>query len=117
MEVNKLFSSTGTPGYQSERGFIYLRYGQPSDVITVENEQGSLPYEIWQYNTLERTNHRSMANAVFLFYRPNQMTSEFKLLTSNVTEEVQNAGWRSFLYVNGGTNSSARAEQYMQQQQ
>lgn len=114
IEVNKLFSAHGNKGYQTDRGFIYLRYGAPTERITVENENGTLPYEIWQYNTLTQMNHKDIADAVFLFYRHDDM-SDYKLLHSNVSGETQNMGWRSFLYVTtqGGNNGNSRAEQYI----
>lgn len=112
--VNKRFNTHGTPGYETERGFLYLRYGAPTEVVTVENEQGALPYEVWQYNVLTQLNHKDIPNAVFLFYKQNQM-SDHRLLHSTVTGEIQNAGWRNQLYTNqqGGRNTNSRAEQYL----
>ena len=111
--VNKLFSSRGTQGYETERGFMYLRYGAPTEINTVENETGTQPYEVWQYDVLNQTNGKSMANAVFLFYKPSQLISDYKLLHTNVSGEVYNPGWRTALYTNaqGGTNGNSRAEQ------
>jgi len=116
IKVNKLFNTSNKLGYETERGFIYLRYGEPTDIITVENESGSLPYEIWQYNTLTQTNRKEITNAIFLFYKPNQASFDYQLLHSTVEGELQNTGWRSYLYVNGGDGSSSnsRAEQYME---
>jgi GWxTD domain-containing protein len=115
IEVNKLYKGHGSRGYETDRGFVYLRYGPPTDVITVENETGTLPYEIWQYNTLRDMTHKDVAEAVFLFYKTNDMIGDFKLLHSNVTGELQNKGWRNYLYVNsqGGNNTNSRAEQYI----
>jgi len=114
-EVNKLFNSGTTAGYETDRGFIYLRYDKPDEQIRVENETGSLPYEIWQYNTLHLLNGKTATNAVFLFYRPNETTSDLVLLHSTVLGEVQNKSWRSYLYTggNGSNNSSSMAEQYL----
>ncbi len=114
-EVNKLFNTGTTPGYETERGYIYLRYGAPTDIITVENEQGTLPYEVWQYNTLMQLNKKDIPDAIFLFYKPNHMTTDYKLLHSTVVGELQNLQWRSTLYTNGqgGDNSNSRAEQYL----
>ena len=110
-----MFKGHGLSGYETDRGFVYLRYGAPTDVITVENETGTLPYEIWQYNTLTETNHKEIADAVFLFYKTNNMTDDFKLLHTNVEGERQNKGWRSYLFINGqgGTSTNSRAEQYI----
>jgi len=121
LEVNKKFTSQGTAGYETERGFIYLRYGPPTDIITVSNETGSLPYEIWQYNTLTQfTNKKELANALFLFYKPGQMMGDYRLLHSTVTGEMINSSWRMYLYAStnassstaSGTNPNSRAEQY-----
>ncbi len=114
-EVNKRFSESGIPGYETERGFIYLRYGQPTEIINVENEVGALPYEVWQYNVLTQLNHKDVADAVFLFYKRSEAMSVYRLLHSSVTGEMQNPAWRNYLYVNdqGGQNGNSRAEQYI----
>ena len=115
IEVNKMYSGHGTPGYETDRGRIYLRYGAPSEVITEENETGSWPYEIWQYNVLKQQNGKEVANAIFLFYKPNQTIGEFKILHSTVSGEGQNTAWRNYLYnaTQGGNNMNSRAEQYL----
>lgn len=114
-EVNKLFTAHGKAGYETERGFMYLRYGAPSEIITSVNESGSLPYEIWQYNNLQEKGGRTVANAVILFYKQTQMDYDFKVLHTTIAGELHNAAWRSFLYTNsdGGTNLNSRAEQYI----
>jgi len=113
IDVNKLYTAHGTLGYETDRGFMYLKYGPPSDIITVENESGTLPYEIWQYNTLTQTNHKEVTDAAFLFYRP-QGAFDYKLLHTTIDGEVQNEAWRTYLYVGGGgVNGNSRAEQYI----
>jgi GWxTD domain-containing protein len=112
-EVNKKFTAGGSPGYETERGFIYLRYGPPTDVISVENEAGALPYELWLYNTLTLLNHKAIPDAVFLFYRPSQTMTDYRLLHSNVEGEIQNLGWRSMLFTGGQAADNSRAEQFI----
>ncbi len=120
MTVNKKFSESGTAGYETDRGMIYLRYGKPSDIITVSGETGSLPYEIWQYNTLTQfSNKKELPNALFLYYKPAQMMSSYRMLHSTVPGEVVNLSWRMFLYAttnsstsSGGSSSNSRAEQF-----
>jgi GWxTD domain-containing protein len=112
-EANKLFGSSLLPGYETDRGRIYLKYGKPSDRVVVENEVGALPYEVWQYNALP-----AIGNAVFLFYRPGMIANDYKLLHSSVTNEVRNRAWRNYLYnaaseVQNGIRNS-RAEQYLE---
>ncbi len=115
-EVNKLFNTSSTPGYETDRGYIYLRYGAPTEIVTEENEQGTLPYEVWQYNVLTQLNHKEVPNAFFLFYKPNQMISDYRLLHSTVTGEIQNSQWRNVLYNSQGSGqdySGNRVEQML----
>jgi GWxTD domain-containing protein len=107
-EVNKLFGVSSTPGYETERGFIWLKYGKPNERVVVENERGSLPYEVWYYNAPGTQGNPG----VFLFYNPGFMVGDFKLLHSTIIGEVRNMSWRSNLYTNG-QNQGARAEQYI----
>ena len=116
-EVNKLFNTSTTAGYETDRGKMYLRYGAPSEIVTVENESGTLPYEIWQYNTLKEKTGKEVANAMMLFYKKSETTITYTLLHTTIQGEIHNIGWRSFLYVTpeGGNNLNSRAEQYLGQ--
>ena len=107
-EVNKQFGSSMLPGYETERGTIYLKYGKPSQRIKVENEQGSLPYELWQYDALPK-----LTNAVLIFYRPGFISNDYKLLHSTIPGERRNTNWRMELYSGGGSSqmNGSRAEQ------
>lgn len=111
-EVNKLFGSSATPGYETERGQIYLRYGKPNERVVVNNETGALPYEIWVYNATARQG----SPGIFLFYKPGYMISDYKLLHSTVNGEIRNTAWREFLYLQGSqaaATSNFRAEEYI----
>lgn len=111
-EVNKLFTSGATRGYETDRGIIYLKYGKPDERIPVENEAGTLPYEIWEYRNAGKLNQEG----VFLFYRPPEMINDYRLLHSTVNGETRNADWRNYLYKlsgSGSSNLNSRAEQYI----
>ncbi len=114
-EANRLYTAHGKPGYETERGFMYLRYGAPSEVITSVNESGALPYEIWQYNNLKEMGGKDIANAVILYYKTSQSDIDYRVLHTNIGGELHNSGWRTFLYTNadGGNNMNSRAEQYI----
>ncbi len=116
-EVNRLFSSATTRGYETDRGIVYLRFGKPTDRVQVENEAGANPYEIWVYDVaITPGSGRKAGNGMFLFYRPSESVADFTLLHSTVPGELRNPKWRSVLYVNqnGNTNSinsSSQADQ------
>lgn len=113
-EVNRRFGGGSIPGYETDRGITYLRYGKPDEEVRVPNEAGALPYEIWRYNP----NPRMHGPGLFLFYSPGAMASGFRLLHSTVIGEIQNTDWRSMLYSTGrgSGNLNARAEEYFGKQ-
>lgn len=110
--VNKNFGSRIKPGYETDRGRIYLTYGEPTERIVVTNESSAYPYEVWQYNT---PGQRGRAGA-FLFYQPPFMVGSYMLLHSTIRGETRNTAWRQMLYSNGNStkNLNSRAEQYFQ---
>lgn len=111
-DVNKLFGSRSRGGYETERGFYYLKYGPPDQRYTVSNEEGAWPYEIWQYNAPGNQSY----NGEFLFYNPGFMVSDYRLLHSTVKGEMRNTAWRNQLYKTGASsgNLNSRAEQILQ---
>jgi GWxTD domain-containing protein len=46
--------ATNRSGWESDRGRIYVTYGEPTDIERHPFEAGSRPYEIWYYNNLAR---------------------------------------------------------------
>ncbi len=52
---NKNFSITGVDGWLTDRGRIYIKFGQPDDIERHPFEAGSYPFEIWRYYTLRKT--------------------------------------------------------------
>ncbi|MCB9047566.1 MAG: GWxTD domain-containing protein [Chitinophagales bacterium] len=111
-EVNKMFGSKRKPGYETERGFYYLKYGPPDQRYVVTAEEGTLPYEVWQYNAPGKQSY----SGSFLFYNPPYMVNEYILLHSTVSGEMRNNNWRASLYTNGSStnNLNSRAEQVFQ---
>ncbi len=53
--TNKNFSITGEDGWLTDRGRIYIKFGQPDDIERHPFESGSYPFEIWRYYTLRKT--------------------------------------------------------------
>lgn len=83
-------------GFESDRGRIFMKYGIPNDLISVDDDPSAPPYEIWKFEQL----HTGENNAKFLFYSPNLTSSDFVLLHSNVRYELQNPRWERELYKN-----------------
>jgi len=93
--VDKRFRSQLGYGFETDRGYIYLKYGMPSEIITRESEPTAPPYEIWFYDRIEQNNQR---NIKFIFYIPSLAHNDFVLLHSNCQGEKNNPTWFYELY-------------------
>lgn len=49
--ANQMWSSALRPGYQSDRGQVYVRLGAPSEIDTNPMPRGGQAYEVWTYFT------------------------------------------------------------------
>jgi GWxTD domain-containing protein len=90
--ISKKYGSNATPGYESDRGKIYLIYGEPDIQERIVNEKGARPYEVWFYYS---TNSRS--NVKFLFYQSGMMANQMYLLHSTEEDILVNPQWKLLL--------------------
>ncbi len=95
--ANHFYESGFGYGFESDRGVIFLKYGQPNDVFLEEHESSAPPYEIWSYNVLEKT---GQGNVKFIFYNPSLAPGNFILLHSTANGEINNPRWKLDLYRN-----------------
>ncbi len=93
--VDNTFKSGFGYGFETDRGYIYLKYGPPNDIFREENEPSAPPYEIWSYYEFPATNQR---NVRFLFYNPSLASGDFRLLHSTARGELNNPNWERILY-------------------
>ena len=93
--VDRKFYNTVGRGFETDRGYIFLKYGKPKDVISVENEPSAPPYEIWFYDILDLTGEN---NVKFLFYNPTLGGNDYTLLHSTTRYERRNPRWEVELY-------------------
>ncbi len=82
-------------GFETDRGYVFLKYGKPDEVITVEDEPSAPPYEIWFYTSFPATHQ---TNVRFLFYNPSLVRNGFQLLHSTARGEKYNDRWETILY-------------------
>ncbi|MDA8692722.1 GWxTD domain-containing protein [Saprospiraceae bacterium] len=83
-------------GFETDRGHYFLKYGRPSNIVTVVDEPSAPPYEIWIYNYMPETQE---TNVRFLFYNPSLVSNDFRLLHSTCRGEVSNPRWELELYI------------------
>lgn len=87
--VEELFGTNYQVGFETDRGRVYLQYGQPSQVTEQPQSNSEYPYEIWQYDKIDR-----FSNKRFIFYNTTNINNDFKLLHSDMIGELQNYRWQ-----------------------
>lgn len=86
------FGCRNMRGYQSDQGYVFLRYGAPNTVVDRRNETTALPYMIWHYYRAGTYSDRR-----FVFYQPERSTTCWTLLTSDMPGELNNTRWLDLL--------------------
>lgn len=97
--VNKEYGSAAKPGYDTDQGMTYLKFGPPDQITDRANEPSSYPYIIWQYYA-----HPLQSNAMYVFYDPSLTYRDYLLLHSNVRGEKNNERWRLVLQSRNNAN-------------
>lgn len=93
--VDKEYYSNVGYGFQTHRGYIFLKHGKPNSVLSIDNEPDAPPYEIWYYNKILSTNQ---TNVRFLFWNESLAHNDFWLLHSTCYGERNNPAWEAQLY-------------------
>jgi GWxTD domain-containing protein len=85
-DCNARFSALGKEGWKTDRGRVYLVYGEPSQIDRYPNETDTKPYEIWQYESIE-------GGVIFIF---GDITgfADYQLLHSTKRGELRDEYWR-----------------------
>ena len=91
--VNMSFKTTSFPGYRSDRGYVFLKYGQPDKIMEQPNEPGAYPYEIWHYYVIG-----NQRNKKFVFMSKDTSTNDYQLIHSDVIGEINNPRWQLEIY-------------------
>lgn len=87
--VAENFKNNFQPGFETDRGRVYLQYGAPSRTIHREVSSSELPYEIWEYNKIG-----VYSNKKFIFYNPDLINNNYILLHSDMVGELRNPRWQ-----------------------
>jgi len=88
-QVEQLFGTNYQVGFETDRGRVYLQYGRPSQVSEQPQSNSEYPYEIWQYDKIDRFSNRR-----FIFYNTTNINNDYKLLHSDMVGELQNFRWQ-----------------------
>jgi len=96
MRTNYNYSTLKLKGYKTDRGHYYLKYGPPYDIEYHHSSVNGPPFEIWTYNTMSD----GQVNVFFVFYNPDLVTNDFKLLHSTARGLFRNDKWKEILHIN-----------------
>ena len=90
--IEKLYKTHNIHGFETERGRVYLKYGPPTAIKTKETSPSEYPYEIWQYDKI-----KNFSNKRFVFYNPDIVGNNYRLLHSDMLGEIKNFKWPGLL--------------------
>lgn len=102
VEAERSFGVRGIPGYKSDRGKLFLKYGKPDEFIARDNDNSTYPYEIWFYKKFD-----VYINKKFLFYDRTLVGKDYVMLHSNVPGYVQNPYWE--IEIQSRTDNSVKS--------
>lgn len=83
--VNRNFTISVRKGYKTERGRVYLTYGEPDQRDFYPSEINRKPYEIWFYNDIE--------GGVSFIFGDVTGFGNYELLHSNKRGEIRDDNW------------------------
>ncbi|MFK7946811.1 MAG: GWxTD domain-containing protein [Saprospiraceae bacterium] len=99
-EANRKFASTLGHGFQSDRGYVFLKYGEPNEILSESGDPNAPPYQVWRYNSLG-----NQQEVKFVFYDPDLAGNNYILLHSTKRGELNNPNWKRDLYKNNPQKS------------
>jgi GWxTD domain-containing protein len=80
--------SASTPGWKTDRGRLYAKYGAPDEVLDRERRGRNLPYLVWRYTRTRDT---------WYILSDRSGLGSYKLVHSNDRSEAGSADWRDIL--------------------
>lgn len=91
--VNMSFKTSSYPGYRTDRGYVFLKYGMPDKIMQEPNEPGAYPYEIWHYYEVANQHNKH-----FVFMSKDSAANDYQLIHSDVIGEINNPRWQLEIY-------------------
>ena len=88
---NDKYTSMGKQGWRTDRGRVYLLYGEPTEIERYPNQLETRPYEIWHYNELE--------GGVYFVFADLTGFSDYQLVNSTKRGELRDDSWERRIQV------------------
>jgi GWxTD domain-containing protein len=87
--ANQNYKALLKDGWRTDRGRVYILYGEPDQITRVPGEAGSRPYQTWSYFNIEK--------GVEFVFVDRLGNSDYQLVHSTKRGELQDEGWERFL--------------------
>jgi len=87
--ANQRYHGMGKEGWQTDRGRVYLLYGEPDEIERFPNSENTKPYEIWHYYQIE--------SGVEFDFVDRTGFGNYILVNSTKRGEIQDDNWQRFL--------------------
>ena len=85
-DSNGRFSALGKDGWKTDRGRVFIIYGEPSEIERHPNETDTRPYEIWKYESIE--------GGVYFVFGDLTGFNAYQLLHSTKRGELRDDYWQ-----------------------
>jgi GWxTD domain-containing protein len=92
--IDRTYRSGFGYGFETDRGYVFMKYGRPDDITAVPTSPDASGYELWSYNDFPIT---KQTNVKFLFWDADG-SGNMRILHSNARGEIQDRNWKTKLY-------------------
>lgn len=86
-ECNQRYSTLKKAGWKTDRGRVFLIYGEPSEIERYPNSVNNKPYEIWHYNEIQ--------GGVIFDFADLYGFSDYQLVNSTARGEYKDDNWQN----------------------
>jgi GWxTD domain-containing protein len=91
LEANRRFKQSFKDGWKTDRGRIFMIYGEPNDVEYYEYQPDTRSHQIWRYETIEGGTICVFAEANF------DGSGIYELVHSTIRGELRRDNWQSYI--------------------
>lgn len=88
-KANDRYTALGKKGWLSDRGRVYILYGEPSEIERFPSTGVTKPYEVWKYYHIE--------NGVVFVFVDRWGVGDYQLVHSTKRGELRDEMWRVYL--------------------
>ncbi len=87
--ANQKYTNFSREGWQTDRGRVFILYGDPNEVERIPSSQDAKPHEVWRYLDLE--------NGVEFYFVDRTGFSDYVLVHSTKRGEIRDDSWQRYL--------------------